>query len=88
MEGFYWCAIHDGGRLNRYSADGKLDREIPLPVSKPTMCTFAGDNLDSLYVTSASDGLSDEQRRAEPHAGGLFRLSPGVTGIPRPYIAR
>jgi sugar lactone lactonase YvrE len=87
-EGCYWCAIHDGGRLNRYEPNGTLERELPLPVSKPTMCTFAGPELDVLYVTSASDGLSDEQRRAEPHAGGLFRLSPGVRGIPRPCIAR
>jgi sugar lactone lactonase YvrE len=87
-EGFYWCAIHDGGRLNRYAPDGRLDREISLPVSKPTMCAFAGDELDILYITSASDGLSKEQQRAEPHAGALFRLGAGVKGVPRPWIAR
>ncbi len=87
-EEYYWCAVHDGGRLNRYAPDGTLDSEIPLPVSKPTMCAFAGDDLDILYVTSASDGLSEQQRRVEPYAGALFRLFPGVRGIPRPYIAR
>jgi sugar lactone lactonase YvrE len=43
-EGFYWCAIHNGGRLDRYAPDGTVDREIPLAVSKPTMCAFAGDD--------------------------------------------
>lgn len=86
-EGGYWCAVHGGGRLRRYEPDGRLDREIMLPVSQPTMCAFAGDDLDVLYVTSASDGLSAQQMRAEPTAGALLRLRPGVRGIARPYVA-
>lgn len=87
-EGGYWCAVHGGGRLWRYRADGQLDREILLPVSQPTMCAFAGDDLDVLYVTSASDGLDADQMRAEPHAGALLRLRPGVKGIARHCVAR
>ena len=82
-EGGYWCAVHGGGRLRRFTAGGAFDRDIRLPVSKPTMCAFAGEGLDDLYVTSASEGLSPEQREAEPHAGALLRLRPGVQGIPR-----
>jgi hypothetical protein len=70
-------ASHGGGRLRRYTADGKLGRDIPLPVSQPTMCAFAGDALDYLYVTSASDRLTPEQRRREPLAGAMLRLQPG-----------
>ena len=87
-EGGYWCAVHGGGRLRRYRSDGWLDREIMLPVSQPTMCAFAGDDLDILYVTSASDGLNADQMDAEPTAGALLRLRPGVKGIERPYMAR
>lgn len=87
-EGGYWCAVHGGGRLRRYKPDGQLDREIMLPVSQPTMCAFAGDDLDVLYVTSAADGLDAEQMRAQPLAGALLRLRPGVRGISRPHIAR
>lgn len=86
-EGGYWCALHGGSRLLRYDPYGRLDREIMLPVSQPTMCTFAGDNLDILYVTSASDGLKPEQINAQPLAGRLLRLRPGVRGIARPYEA-
>jgi sugar lactone lactonase YvrE len=84
-EGGYWCAIHGGGRLRRYTPDGAVDREIPLPVSQPTMCAFAGDDLDTLYVTSASSGLDFAQLRAQPLAGALLRLRPGVKGIARPH---
>ena len=78
-DGCYWCAIHGGGRLRRYTPGGKIDREILLPVSKPTMCAFAGERLDLLYVTSASEGIGSN----EPMAGALLRLEPGVRGLER-----
>ena len=87
VDGYYWCAIHGGGRLHRYAPDGRLDDEIMLPVSQPTMCAFGGDDLATLYVTSAADGLDAGALAAEPHAGGVFRLRPGIAGIPRqPYV--
>ena len=85
-EGCYWCAIHGSGRLLRYRPDGQVEREVLLPVSQPTMCAFAGDDLETLYVTSASDGLDAARLRAEPHAGALLRLRPGVKGIARPHV--
>ncbi len=87
-DGGYWCAVHGGGRLRRYTRDGAVDRDIPLPVSQPTMCAFAGEELDVLYVTSASHGLSAEQHRREPLAGALLRLRPGRRGVPRCCIVK
>lgn len=86
--GAYWCAIHGAGQLHRYAPDGTLLRAIELPVSQPTMCAFGGTDLRTLFVSSASDKLSPEQRRREPHAGGLFQLDPGVRGLAKPYLAR
>ena len=87
-DGFYWCAIHGGGRLRRYAPDGTLDAEVPLPVSQPTMCAFGGPELDELFVTSARDGLAAQKLEAEPHAGSIFRLRPGVRGAPRSSTVR
>lgn len=84
--GFYWCAIHGGGKLHRYAPDGQLDQVIELPVSQPTMCCFAGENLDELYITSALEKLSAEQLKAEPHAGGVFRLKPKISGQRKYYL--
>lgn len=85
-QGGYWCALHGGSRLRRYTATGAIDRDIALPVSQPTMCAFAGEALDVLYVTSAADKLTPEQRRREPLAGALLRLLPGASGIARPCM--
>jgi sugar lactone lactonase YvrE len=52
-----------------------------LPVSQVSACAFGGPQLDELYVTSARCGLSAEQLEAEPHAGGVFLLRPGVAGV-------
>ena len=87
-EGAYWCALHGGGKLHRYAPDGSLLREIALPVSQPTMCAFGGPDLRTLFVSSAADKLSPAQRSREPHAGGLFRLDPGVRGVVRPCHVR
>jgi sugar lactone lactonase YvrE len=67
---------------------GAVDQDIALPVSQPTMCAFAGEALDVLYVTTASDKLSPEQRLREPLAGALLRLRPGERGIVRPCMLR
>jgi sugar lactone lactonase YvrE len=85
-QGGYWCALHGGSRLRRDTAMGAIDRDIMLPVSQPTMCAFAGEALETLYVTSASDRLTPEQRRKEPLAGALLRLRPTERGIVRPYM--
>jgi len=56
-----------------------------LPISQPTMCCFAGENLDELYITSAHEKLSPEQLKAEPHAGAIFRLRPEIRGQKKYY---
>ena len=87
-EGGYWSALHGGGRLRRFNHDGSIDRDIVLPVSQPTMPAFAGEDLATLYVTSASDQMSAEAKAREPHAGGLFRLDAGYRGVARSYLVR
>jgi sugar lactone lactonase YvrE len=77
-EGCLWVALWGGSSLHRYTPDGRLDRAVALPVSQVTSCAFGGPDLDELYVTSAWVGLEER----EPAAGGLFRLRPGVRGLP------
>ena len=80
-EGGIWVALWGGGVVHRY-LDGQLAQVIRLPVSQATSCAFGGADLDELYVTSAREGLSREQREAQPLAGAVFRVRPGVRGVP------
>jgi hypothetical protein len=75
-------------KLRRFHPDGSADRDIDLPVSQPTMPAFAGEDLATLYVTSASDHMSEAAKAREPHAGGLFRLDAGRRGVARSFLVR
>ncbi len=79
-EGFIWSAHWDGWRITRYDPGGKVERVIPLPVQRPTSCTFGGPKLNQLYITSAWTGLSEADRREQSLAGNLLRIQTDVTG--------
>ncbi|HTC85492.1 MAG TPA: SMP-30/gluconolactonase/LRE family protein [Candidatus Acidoferrum sp.] len=83
-EGTIWIAFWGGWAVRRFTADGRLLAEIRLPVSHVTSIAFGGDDLGDLYITSAWSELSPAERAAEPLAGALFRIRPGVLGRPSP----
>jgi len=80
--GDLWVAIYGGGRVNHYATDGSLREVYPIPARQCTSCAFGGNRLNQLFVTTATEGWSDEQRRAEPAAGLVYRLDTDVTGRP------
>jgi sugar lactone lactonase YvrE len=80
-EGCIWLAFWGGASLRRFDPNGRVIAIVDLHVSQVTSCVFGGENLEDLYVTSARGGLSPEQLREQPRAGGLFRLRPGVRGL-------
>lgn len=86
-EGYYWCAIYGGWRIERYAPSGALDRTIELPVQNPSSCAFGGEALNQLYVTTARQRLSEDQLADQPLAGAVLVIEPGVTGLPSTYFA-
>lgn len=83
-EGFIWNAVFDGGRVVRYAPNGRINRTVQLPVSRPTACAFGGADLGTLYVTTARFRLAPDKLAAETDAGGLLALDVGVKGLPEP----
>jgi sugar lactone lactonase YvrE len=81
-DGCLWNCDYGGWRVIRYRPDGRIDREIPLPVGNPTCCCFGGAELDTLYVTSATQRLTPAELAEQPLAGSVFALRPGVQGLP------
>jgi sugar lactone lactonase YvrE len=80
-EGCLWIAFWDGWCVRRYSPEGELLRTLDVPVQRPTSCTFGGERLDRLFITSARIGLDAADLERQPQAGGLFVAEPGVHGI-------
>jgi sugar lactone lactonase YvrE len=80
-EGCLWVAFWGGGCVRRFGADGQLIRTVKLPATQITSCAFGGPDLDRLFVTSATSGLSMQERADQPLAGGLFEIDPGCLGL-------
>jgi sugar lactone lactonase YvrE len=78
--GDIWAAIFGGGRVERCSADGVSRQVLRVPARETTSCAFGGPGLHRLYVTTATEHWSDEQRRAEPGAGLTYRFDTDATG--------
>ena len=58
-EGMLWIAHWGGWQVTRWNPKtGKKLSAIKLPVSNVTSCTFGGESMEDLYITSARKGLS------------------------------
>ncbi len=86
-EGFIWSAHWDGGKVTRYNPDGQPVLEVLLPVSRVTSCTFGGPDLQELFITTASTGLTDAQKGQQPLAGDVFVYHTAVKGVLTPFFA-
>jgi sugar lactone lactonase YvrE len=80
-EGYYWSALYEGGRVVRISPEGKVVEEFELPARCPTMCAFGGDDLRTLYVTTARQGRPASELEQYPQSGGVFAMRVSVAGL-------
>ncbi|WP_205956860.1 SMP-30/gluconolactonase/LRE family protein [Pantoea stewartii] len=84
-EGYYWSALFDGGRVVRIDPhDGEIVDEITLPVKWPTMVTFGGSDLKTLFITSSRENLSEEDLARYPQSGDIFAVDVDVAGMEEP----
>lgn len=82
VEGCLWSAQWDGWCIIRFDPDGKEMERIPVPVPRPTCCIFGGEDLQDLYLTSASVGLSQKEIQESLFSGDLFAYRAPVAGLP------
>lgn len=86
-QGCYWVAMFEGRRLLRLSSAGEVLAEVRLPVQCPTMPCFGGADLKTLYITTASQGRPDAERRDQPLAGCVLALPVDVAGLPANFVS-
>jgi sugar lactone lactonase YvrE len=72
-----WVALWGSGKVVRCDpAAGSISGEVPVPARNTSSCCFAGENLDTLIITSSGEGLEG------PGEGCVFYAKPGVKGTP------
>lgn len=81
-EGMLWVGMWGGSSVTRFNPNtGKMISQIEVPAANVTSCAFGGKNLDTLFITSASLYMSEDNQKKYPNAGGLFKAVPGVKGV-------
>ena len=81
VNGNVWLALWDGGCVECLDGrTGKSLERIPIPARRVSSCCFGGENFDRLFITTAWEDLDKAARDAEPLAGGIFAVQPGVCG--------
>jgi sugar lactone lactonase YvrE len=81
-EGHVWIAVFGGWRIERRDPLGRKVGEVRFPCANITKLAFGGDDLRTVYATSARKGLSPEDLAGQPLAGALFTFRAGVAGLP------
>ena len=85
--GNYWSCGVSAGCLNCFAPNGGLLARIPVPVPRPTMPSFGGPDLRTLYITSLSSNLRDEVKARYPLSGSVFSMPVEIAGAPVPRFA-
>jgi sugar lactone lactonase YvrE len=85
--GNLWVAHWGGARVTQFSNAGFRLRHIQVPAPHVTSAGFGGENLATLYVTTARDGMSPDALHLWPQSGNLFATKPGVEGVAEPLFA-
>ena len=86
-EGYLWNARWGGSAVIRISPDGKLDKVVEVPdVSQVSCPAFGGNDLKTLYITTAREHMTPEQLEREPYAGSVFAVALDVPGIAEPFL--
>jgi sugar lactone lactonase YvrE len=86
-EGNYWVAMFEGARVLKLSPAGEVLADIPTPMRCPTMVCFGGDDLRTLYLTSACHGRPAAELQAMPLSGAVLSLRVDVAGLPVQFFA-
>ena len=82
VQGNYYVAMFEGGRVLKLSPAGEVLADIPVPALCPTMPCFGGNDLKTLYLTTACHGRSAAELKTWPGSGCVFSMQVEVPGLP------
>lgn len=84
-DGYIWIAIWGAGCVRRFAPDGAQVDEIRVPAPHTSCPAFAGEDLRTLVITTATQDLTEEQLAQYPDSGRLFTARVDTPGQPVPY---
>ena len=82
VEGNYYVAMYEGARVLKLSPSGELLADLAVPAQCPTMPCFGGDDLKTLYLTTARHNRPAAELQTYPDSGRVFSLRVETPGLP------
>jgi sugar lactone lactonase YvrE len=82
-DGHVWVATFGGWRIDRFDATGAKVGEVRFPCANITKLAFGGEDLRTVFATSARKGLSPQELAEQPLAGSLFTFRAETPGLPQ-----
>ena len=83
-EDHVWTGLYLGGKVARFTPDGRLASTIDLPARDITKMAFGGQDLRTGYATSAIKNMTAQDMETWPEAGGLYAFDAPVAGFVQP----
>jgi len=80
-EDHVWTGLYRGGRLARFSPDGRLVATFTMPARDVTKMALGGPDLSTAYVTTATKDMDDAAKAQFPSAGSLLSFKSQVAGL-------
>jgi len=84
--GTFWNAQLGAGRVAAYDPSGHFIHAVALPARQTSCPAFGGPDLTDLFVTSATQGLSDQDIADTPEHGQTFVVNSVSQGLAEPRI--
>lgn len=85
-EGLLWIAFWGEGLVRRFDRAGAVVDTVAVDAPHTSSVAFAGDDLGTLVITTAREGLDGNALAAAPASGALFTADVGVSGLPQPAV--
>lgn len=74
--------MFEGRRVCQFAPDGSLLAEFAVPLQCPTMPCFGGEDLKTLYLTSARHHRHATELAAFARSGQVLSMRVEVAGLP------
>lgn len=81
-DGNLWVAVWGAGEVRCYTPNGVHLHTVAVRAPHTSSVAFVGERLDLLLITTAREGLSEQELETYPDSGRLFSARVGVTGAP------
>jgi sugar lactone lactonase YvrE len=81
-QGHYWVAMFEGAQLLRLAPSGEIVAAVPVPAQCPTMPCFGGDDLKTLFVTTARKSRPAAEIERLPASGAVISMRVDTPGLP------